>query len=406
MAKKRLVLQFHTECPHLSFRGTLRFLRLGAGLTKRAFFFALLLLPSTVRTTGQEPAVPPEQTIRISVERVNVGVIVTDNRGRLVEGLVRENFRVTDNGAEQPITDFASIDQPARVLLLVEAGPAVYLLQDLHLFVADSLLAGLSPGDRVALVRYNDAPLTLLDFTPDKSLAQSALDQIQFNLGYGQLNLSSSLNTVLDWLSPIPGKRTILLISTGVDTSPQPVMNALLARLRVDDVRILCISMSGPLRSGKEGTKRQVQQTQAAFEQADRWLKSLAEAAGGRAYFPANAKEFQEAYTQIALLVRHEYSLAFAPPAADGAVHNIGVRLEGSKTAGKAKPLNYIVDHRKGYVAPKPANRTDSRRVHTSSFKFFQRPRHLPQAFVNSPKHAVPFKLSGTIAAARMHPCE
>lgn len=299
---------------------------------------------------------PPEQTIRISVERVNVGVIVTDNRGRLVEGLVRENFRVTDNGAEQPITDFTSIDQPAQVLLLVEAGPAVYLLQDLHLFVADSLLAGLSPGDRVALVRYNDAPLTLLDFTPDKSLAQSALDQIQFNLGYGQLNLSFSLNTVLDWLSRLSGKRTILLISTGVDTSPEPVMNALLTRLQVDDVRILCISMSGPLRNGKEGTKRQVQQTRAALEEADRWLKSLAEASGGRAYFPVNAKEFREAYTQIALVVRHEYSLGFAPPAADGAVHNIGVRVEGSKAAGKDRPSDYIVDHRKAYVAPKPAN--------------------------------------------------
>ena len=322
----------------------------------RAGFFALLLLSSGAFATGQEPAAAPQQTIRVSVERVNVGVIVTDNRGKLVEGLVRENFRVTDNGAEQLITDFASIDQPAQVLLLVEAGPAVYLLQDLHLFVADTLLAGLSPGDRVALVRYNDAPLTLLDFTTDKSFAQSALDQIQFNLGYGQLNLSSTLNTVLDWLSSIPGKKTILLVSTGVDTSPEPVMTALLGRLQADEVRILCISMSGPLRNGKEGAKRQVRQAQTAFEQADRWLKSLAEATGGRAYFPANAKEFQEAYRQVALLVRHEYSLAFAPPVADGAVHAIDVRVEGSKTAGKDKPFDYVVDHRKAYVAPKPAN--------------------------------------------------
>jgi len=290
------------------------------------------------------------------VERVNLGVIVTNTRGKFVEGLLRENFRVTDNGAEQPVTDFASIDQPAQVLLLVESGPAVYLLQDVHLFVADTLLGGLSPGDRVALVRYNEAPLTLLDFTADKSLAQSALEQIQFNLGYGQLNLSSTLNTVLDWLSPVPGKKTILLISTGVDTSPEPAMKALLGRLQVSDVRILCISMSGPLRTGKEGANRQVQQTQAAFDQADRWLKSLAEATGGRAYFPANAKEFQEAYRQIALLVRHEYSLAFVPPAADGAVHTIGVRVEGSKGSAKDKPPDYIVDHRKAYVAPKPAN--------------------------------------------------
>ena len=319
-------------------------------------FFAFALLFCAGRSNPQEPAVPPQQTFRITVERVNVGVIVTDNRGKLVEGLSRENFHVTDNGVEQPITDFASVDEPAQVLMLVEAGPAVYLLQNAHLFVADTLLSGLSPGDRVALVRYNDAPLTLLDFTTEKQTAQSALEQIRFNLGYGQLNLSSSLNTVLNWLASIPGKKAILLISTGVDTSPEPMMQALLSRLRVDDVRILCISMSGPLRNGKEGTKRQVQQTQAVFEQADRWLKSLAEATGGRVYFPASAKEFQDAYRQIAQLVRHEYSLAFAPPAADGTVHIIDVRVEESKAAGKDKSSDYLVDHREAYVAPKQSN--------------------------------------------------
>jgi Ca-activated chloride channel homolog len=324
----------------------------------RALSFAPLLawLLWSVPAKAQEQNAAPQQTIRISVERVNVGVIVTDGRGKLVEGLERASFRVADNGAEQAITDFASIEQPGQVLLLVEAGPAVYLLQDAHLFVADTLLGGLSAGDRVALVRYNDAPLTLLDFTTDKSMAQSALDQIQFNLGYGQLNLSSSLNTVLEWLAPVPGKKTILLISTGVDTSPQPAMQALQSRLQVGDVRILCIAMSGPLRNGKEGNKRQIQQTQAVFEQADRWLKALAEATGGRAYFPANAKEFQEAYRQIALLVRHEYSLAFAPPMSDGAVHTIDVRVEEPKLTGKDRLSDYVVDHRKAYVAPKPSN--------------------------------------------------
>ena len=324
----------------------------------RALSFAPLLawLLLSVAAKAQDQNAVPQQTIRISVERVNVGVIVTDGRGNLVEGLERANFRVTDNGAAQPITDFASIEQPGQVLLLVEAGPAVYLLQDAHLFVADTLLGGLSAGDRVALVRYNDAPLTLLDFTTDKSMAQSALDQIQFNLGYGQLNLSSSLNTVLDWLAPVPGKKTILLISTGVDTSPQPVMQALQGRLQVGDVRILCISMSGPLRNGREGNKREIEQTQAVFEQADRWLKALTEATGGRAYSPANAKEFQEAYRQIALLIRHEYILAFAPPVADGAVHTIDVRVEQPKLTGKDKLSDCVVDHRKAYVAPKPPN--------------------------------------------------
>jgi len=305
---------------------------------------------------AQEQSVPPGQAIRVDVNRVNVGVIVTDSKGQFVEGLLREDFQIFDRGAQQPVTDFASVDAPGQVFLLLEAGPAVYFLQDSHLFVADALLSGLSAEDRVAIAVYNDTPTALLDFTTDKRAAGAALDSIRFNLGYGDLNLAKSLSTVLDWLARVPGKKTIVLISTGVDTSPVADMQTLLLRLQTGDVRILSISMSGPLRNGKQGSKQQIQQTQQALEQADAWLTTLAESTGGRVYFPENAKAFQEAYRQIAQLVRHEYSLAFAPPAADGAVHAIDVKVGSMTGDAKNNSPAYRVDHRKAYVAPKSAD--------------------------------------------------
>jgi len=319
--------------------------------TLALFCLSVPVLPSVAQ---QQPP-PTSEPIRVAVDRVNVGVIVTDAKGKFVENLRQQDFQVLDNNAPQPVTDFASIDASGQVLMLVEAGPAVYLLQDSHLFVADALLGGLSAGDRVAIACYSAAPAPLLNFTEDKRAAQAALDQIQFNLGYGSLNLSTSLNTVLDWLAPVPGKKTIVLVSTGVDTSPQDGMRAVLGRLQTGDVRILAVSMSGPLRNGNKGSKQQIQQTQQAFEQADGWLKQLAEATGGRAYFPETAKAFQEAYRQIAQLVRHEYSLAFAPPVADGAVHAIEVKVNRAATNPKEKVSDYRVDHRKGYTAPRPS---------------------------------------------------
>jgi len=53
------------------------------------------------------------------------------------------------------------------------------------------------------------------------------------------------------------------------------------------------------------------------FGEADKWLTELSHATGGRAYFPKNTQEFASTYAEIAQLIRHEYSLAFAPPAAD-----------------------------------------------------------------------------------------
>jgi Ca-activated chloride channel family protein len=327
--------------------------------TSRRHFCCLVVLvvclsPRSVSVFAQAQSPETEKTIRVDVNRVNVGVIVTDSKGNFVEGLRREDFQILEGTAPQPVTDFAPVDSPAQVLLLLEAGPAVYLLQDSHLYVANALLSGLSPGDRAAMVVYNDAPTPLLDYTTDKRAVGNALDSIQFNLGYGNLNLAKSMETVLNWLARVPGKKSIVLISTGVDTSPPETIQALIPRLETGDVRIFAISMSGPLRNGKKGTAQQILQTQQAFEQADTWLKALADASGGRAYFPESAKAFEETYKQIAELVRHEYSLAFAPPNADGAAHPIEVKVIPGANKPKDNAADYRVSHRRGYVAPKP----------------------------------------------------
>jgi Ca-activated chloride channel homolog len=313
----------------------------------------LAFLLSVAFTAAQEVPASQGQTIQVNVDRVNVGVIVTDGKGNFVQGLKRGDFHVFDNGVEQPISEFTPVEEPGQIFLLVEAGPAVYFLQDTHLFAADTFLNGLSAGDRVAIGRYAEAPVVVLDFTAEKRMAQAALTGIRFNLGFGQLNLSSSLNTVLDWLARVSGKKTIVLLSTGVDTSPQEAIEAIQGRLQTGDVRILAVSVSGPMRNGKVGNQKQVQQTQQAFEEADARLRALAEATGGRGYFPQNAKAFQAIYKQVAQLIRNEYSLSFAPPQADGAVHSIEVNVDLPSGASKNKLRDYRVDHRRAYVAPK-----------------------------------------------------
>jgi len=316
-----------------------------------------------------QQSVPSAPDIRIRVDRVNVGVVVTDSRGQFIGGLRREDFHLFDNGSEQPITDFLNVDEPAEVLLLIEAGPAVYLLEGSHLEAVHALLDGLSPSDRVAIARYDAAPEPILDFTPDKPSAAAALDRLHFNLGFGQLNLASSLATALDWLVHLPGKKSLVLLSTGMDTSPPAVAQDLLVRLKSSDVRVMAVSLGGELRGARSVEKKHSkrdppppEKTQAAaeaFAEADRELKTIAEATGGRAYFPRTRKDFAAVFTEIAELVRHEYNLGFAPPAHDAKVHSIEVRVTSSPAANSpsfasnAPPTQtYRVDHRQAYVAP------------------------------------------------------
>ena len=302
---------------------------------------------------AQDNLQQPQQTIRVSVDRVNVGVIVTDARGHFVEGLRREDFHVFDNGIEQPLTGFAAIEEPARVLLLIEAGPAVLFLGKNHLHAADTLLNNLSPNDRVAIASYSKDPELLLDFTSDKLTARLSLQSLNFMAGFGDLNLSSSLASAIDWLAPFPGKKTIVVLSTGVDTSPSEKWQLIQQKLKTSDVRILAVSLSGDFRKPVKGRKLSAQEREnrayikKGFAQADESLRELSQATGGRVYLPKNEKEFDRAYSEIAQVVRHEYSIAFSPPANDGQLHTIEV---------KVKRLWCRVDHRQAYMAPAPAN--------------------------------------------------
>lgn len=314
---------------------------------------------------AQEP-VQSQPNIRVTVDRVNVGVVVTDSNGQFVQGLQRADFRIFDDGVEQPITDFLSIDEPAQVLLLVEAGPAVYFLQGGHLQAVQRLLDGLARGDRVAIARYDDRASLVLDFIGDKRVAAGMLDQLHFNLGFGQLNLASSLQTALDWLARVPGKKSIVLLTTGLDTSPPDAVQSLLTRLKTADVRVLSVSLIEQAREPgspeNKSSKRNVaadEQAQFVAEgltQAHQELTAIAEANASRAYFPASTKDFAQTFAEISQVIRHEYSLGFSPPAHDAKVHTIevavrGLRMTASDASGDSA---YRVYHRKAYVAPTP----------------------------------------------------
>ncbi len=294
----------------------------------------------------QEQQPPP---IRVRVELVDVGVTITDSHGRFIEGLHREDFHVFDNGLEQPLASFVSIAEPAQVVLLIECGPAVYLLGKSHLQAASNLLSALTTGDRVAVACYSKATELVLDFTTDKSAARLALDNLNFIVGFGELNLSSSLVTTIEWLAAMRGKKTIVLLSTGIDTSRAENWRFIEQKLKTSDIRILAVSLSGYFRKPVKGRKLSREErldrafVKQGFAVADRWLREVSETTGGRVYFPKNAKEFRRAYAQIAQLVRHEYSLAFKPPVLDGRLHFIEVRVKRSA---------YRVSHRQAYLAP------------------------------------------------------
>ncbi len=325
-----------------------------AHLKTRTLLCSAFLCIATVPLPGaqtQDPTQTQPPPIRVTVNRVNVPATVTDSAGHIVEHLGRQDFQVFDNGIEQPITDFAPVEQSTQVVLLIESGPAVLFLAKDHVLAADGFLRSIPPADSVAIASYTRTPELIVAFTTDKIAARQALQKLSFVNGFGDLNLSASLASTVDWISSLPGKKTIVLLSTGVDTSPADTWALLQRKLQASDVRVFAVSLSSDIRQPVKMKKLTPQdrsnraEVREGFEQADQSLHELSDATGGRVYFPKDLADFERAYNEIAQLVANEYSLAFAPVSLDGQVHLLDVKV---KNAG------YRVDHRQAYLALTP----------------------------------------------------
>jgi len=317
----------------------------------KAFVFALIFLSNAAFTLAQEAKTTGAfgDPIRVNVDRVTVGVTVAGTHGNLIKSLRREDFRVYDNGVAQEVTGFSPIEEPAQVVLLMETGPAAVFIRPGALRAAEAFLRSISATDRVAIVSYSKTPNLELDFTADKSKVREALGSLNFLNGYSQLNLVSSVLSTLDWLSSLPGKKTIVLVSTGLNDSIPTNWQLVQQKLEISDVQILAVSTAGPIRdpvkqknlSPDERDDRKY--VREGFVEADQLLHQLAEATGGRAYFPKNAKEFNDAYDEIAQFVRNEYRLEFVPRSSDGQLHSLKVKVRSHW---------YHVNFRQAYLAP------------------------------------------------------
>jgi VWFA-related protein len=339
-----------------------------------------LLLVATASLCGfaarsceaQQSNAVAQTPLQTTTELVKVDTSVIDKRGDFVGGLSQNNFRILDNGTERPIIFFAPVEAPAQVLVMIETSPAVYLIHNEHLAAAYALLDGLAADDQVALVTYDQAPRPISGFTADKSAVLAALGGVQYTIGMGDLNFYDSLSAVVDWLAPVTGKRSMVILTTGLDSSPPARWEALAGKLRGEDVVIYCVSLAGTLRgspSKKSKAKKRAPKAdadesegaprvdvKASFAKADEALLSVATITGGRAYFPASGNEFVSIYHEIASALRHQYVIGIAP-AHDGRFHPITVDVVESsgRTANpSAKQNEYRVSARAGYMTPAP----------------------------------------------------
>src|SRR6267154_1856628 len=125
---------------------------------------------------GPSPAQQAPQagvTIAVDVPIVTLDVVATTQRGDIIPGLKKENFRILDDGVPQTITNFAPTEAPITMVVLMQfSGNSYGWFAYYAKYWADALFPNLQPKDWVALETFDIRPV--LKWTSRKTRTKSA----------------------------------------------------------------------------------------------------------------------------------------------------------------------------------------------------------------------------------------
>ena len=302
---------------------------------------------------------------KISVERalVNLDVLVTDQDGRVLSGLQRENFRVLDDGQARAITHFEPMTAPITIAMLMEySGTANNYFAHKAASWGSNFLNHLDPLDWVALVTYDIKPTVRVDFTRNKAEMQQSLSTLSYPQ-FREANMYDAIMDTLDRLGHVKGKKAILLLSTGANTMSAQTLDDTFRRIKESNVTIFSVGVAESEYQLAEARLSGVRSV--SYLQAKNQLETFAKLSGGIAWFPRFEAELPDILKSVAAFLRSQYSIGFSPEnqAPDGKYHKLKVEIvqpDGNPLTvinPKGKRQNPVVHAREGYIArSRPTN--------------------------------------------------
>jgi VWFA-related protein len=286
-----------------------------------------------------DPNAPPDDSLATIVVRpneVNVVFTVTDKHGKRVTDLKQNDFHVLDdNKAPEAIRAFhAETNLPLEVGLLIDASNSV---RDRFKFEQESAIEFLNQTIRP---RFDEAFVVGFDVTPE--VTQDFTDNTE-SLAHGVHELRPGGGTALydalyfacrDKLLKSPKsvtvRRAIILLSDGEDNQSHVTREEAIEMAQRAEAIVYTISTNV---SGTKGP-------------GDKVLERIADATGGRAFFPFQIRDVANAFAEIQDELRSQYAIAYKPAdfKTDGHYRTIEIVTTDRK--------NYRVRSRRGWYAP------------------------------------------------------
>jgi len=268
-----------------------------------------------------EGGVDDKNPIITNTDLITFNVTVTDIYGRFVSGLSQGAFSIVDEKAPQEITFFSDEDAPVSVGILFDvsgsmSGDKVRRARDaLSHFIQTS-----HDRDEYFLIGFNSRAQLLMDRTRD---GQAVLDKLTFVQTKNNTALYDACYLGVERVQRgTHQKRALLLISDGQDNNSRYTFSELRRVLKESDVVLYAIGILGGSDVGSS-----------LGMEGQGTLDELAGVSGGKAFYPRSGAEMDDIFEQIALELRHQYSIGYKPRdfVTDGKWHKIKVSVKGPR---------------------------------------------------------------------------
>ena len=315
-------------------------------------FAQVPVVNSTPPPPGQEQPAPQNKPdtkqgrISLNVNLVVLHTSVLDDRGKFVEGLTQDNFRVYEDKVEQKLAVFKREDIPVSMGLVIDNSGSMRDKRPRVNEAALTLVQSSNPQDEAFVVNFNDDFYLDLDkdFTNSVPELKEALERIDAR---GSTALYDAIIGSLDHLKKGNKEKKVLLIVTdGEDNTSRNSLEKTIREIQKTDTVIYTIGLLS-------------QESKKSAKTAKRALTEIAQASGGVAYFPENVEDVHSICEQVAHDIRHQYTLAYYPSnsARDGSFRSVHVDVIPPRGHGKL-----IARTRNGYYAPSGPTPTASGR--------------------------------------------
>jgi VWFA-related protein len=246
-----------------------------------------------------------QATFSTGVNVVNVLVTVRDKQGQLVKGLAKDDFKLEEDGRTQPIRYFSpQADQPLMLGLLIDvSGSQRTVLADQRRASQQFIDQVLRPQDRAFFVRF-DRRIELLD-----NLSQLEIDPKESSAR--GTALYDAIISAARGLADQPGRKALIVLSDGYDTSSSAPLSAAVETAQRADALVYSIrfldrdvfAFQVPASQGGSPVPREGRKA----------LERIATETGGSYFDLAAAETLEKIYSRIEDELRNQYSLGFTP---------------------------------------------------------------------------------------------